>query len=102
MKNEDLKIVKTKGLLLKCFSTLRLEGLAKVALLQNNSDHAVRLYGAARHLFQGLANTMSPLERQWREDDLASIRAILGNEYYQSLWDEGFALTTEEAVKLSE
>ncbi len=79
-----------------------LEGLAKIALLQSKTDQAARLYGAARHLFQGLENTMSPIERQWREDDLATIRATLGDDYYQRLWDEGYALTTEEAVRISE
>jgi len=76
--------------------------IAGIELLQNKTDQAARLYGAARHLFQGLENTMSPLERQWREDDLATIRATLGDDYYQRLWDEGYALTTEEAVRISE
>jgi hypothetical protein len=45
---------------------------------------------------------MSLLERQWGEDDLAIIRTTLGDDLFQHLWDEGYALTTEKAVKISE
>jgi predicted ATPase/DNA-binding CsgD family transcriptional regulator len=79
-----------------------LEGLARIAFLQSKSDQAARLYGAASHLFQGLGNTVSPLERQWREDDLATIRVTLGDESFKRLWDEGHALTTEEAMVVGE
>jgi hypothetical protein len=42
---------------------------------------------------------LSSGERQWRDDDLMSIRKILGDELYRRLWDESYGLTAEEVVR---
>jgi non-specific serine/threonine protein kinase len=77
-----------------------LEALAKSALARQRPEMTARLYGAASHLFRMLVNTLSPLERDWREDDLKSARTALGEELYNHLWQEGYILTTEKAIEI--
>jgi tetratricopeptide (TPR) repeat protein len=77
-----------------------LEALAKSALAHQRPEMSARLYGAASHLFRLLVNTLSPLERDWREDDLKSAGTALGEELYNHLWQEGYTLTTEKAKEI--
>jgi hypothetical protein len=103
--NIEEKTLLATGLLLRSeiklslgYIAYSLEGLAKIALQKQLPDQAARLFGAASRLFQCLANTLSPMERKWREDDIACARRQLGTEAFQRMWEEGYALTTHEAV----
>jgi predicted ATPase/DNA-binding CsgD family transcriptional regulator len=76
-----------------------LEGLARLALLRRQPDWAARWFGAANRLFQRLPNTQSPFERDERDNDLASAKALLSADEFQRWWDQGYSLTTQEAVQ---
>lgn len=75
-----------------------LEGLARLACLQNKFEKAALFFGASERLFRLMVNTLSPIERSWRENDLTATRIALGEEKFQALWQEGYALTSEQAI----
>jgi hypothetical protein len=49
-------------------------------------------------LLEYTENTLSPIEREWRNQELAALRLALSEEAYTRLWAEGRALTLEQAV----
>ena len=75
-----------------------LDGLARLAGLENKFERAAQFFGALDRLFRLLANTLSPIERGWRENDLAWTRKSLGGGQFQRLWQKGYALTPEQVI----
>jgi hypothetical protein len=67
--------------------------------MQGSGQQAAIFFGAANRVFQHIANTFSPPERDWREADLAAARKMIGNETFQHYWEEGFALTEEQVME---
>ena len=80
------------------FIAYSLEGLARSACLQKKFERAALFFGASDRLFRLLINTLSPIERCWRENDLVLTKNSLCDEQFQELWQKGYALTPEQAI----
>jgi non-specific serine/threonine protein kinase len=79
-----------------------LEGLAAIADRRGQAVRSVRLWGAARYLYD---TTGIIPGKNWvwvprvREPTIASLRAQLGEGMFESAYAEGYAMTIDEAVK---
>ena len=63
-------------------------------------EHAARLFGT-RH-WRGFANTLSPIERAERGADFAAIKGALGEERFEELRAEGYAMTFQQTLELAQ
>jgi hypothetical protein len=79
----------------QCRLTDALEGLAGVATEAGSLQEAARLFGAGNALREstGYARCVSQ-----RDHDVASLRKALGNEVFESAFDQGQALSLDGAV----
>ena len=75
-----------------------LERLAGVAIMQGQAEKAVRLFGAAAMLRASIGSVIDPADQANYKRNLKSLRAKLGKERFAAAWDEGHALTLEQAV----
>jgi predicted ATPase/DNA-binding CsgD family transcriptional regulator len=75
-----------------------LEGLARCTCLQGRFERAAVLFGASERFFRLLANTLSPIERSWREKDLETTQKSLGDAEFEVQRQKGYALTPEQAM----
>ena len=75
-----------------------IERLAGVAMAQGHAERAVRLFGAAAALRASIGSVIDPADQPNYEKNRNSLRAKLGRERFKVLWEEGFALTLEQAV----
>lgn len=80
-----------------------LEGLAGVAAAQGRPDEAVRLMGASEALREAVGAELSPHagpgpHRPDHEHTVASTRAILGAAAFAARWEEGRAMSLEQAM----
>jgi hypothetical protein len=81
-------------------SARALEGLACLALAQEQPDRALKLAGAAEHLRQSINASLVPAEQLKLEDMLRPAWKKLG-EKGKALWAEGAAMSLEEAIRYS-
>jgi predicted ATPase/class 3 adenylate cyclase len=75
-----------------------LERLAEVAQAESQAEKAVRLFGAASALRASIGSVIDPVDQPEYERNLTSLRAELGEERFTAKWDEGRAMTLEQAV----
>jgi predicted ATPase/class 3 adenylate cyclase/Tfp pilus assembly protein PilF len=75
-----------------------LERLAGVAMAQGHAEKAVRLFGAAAALRASIGSVIDPADQAKYERNRNSLRAKLGRERFKAVWEDGFALTLEQAV----
>jgi len=75
-----------------------LERLAEIALAQGQAKKAVCLFGAAASLRESIGSVIDPVDRAEYENKLDSLRAELGEERFSTIWDEGHAMTLEQAI----
>ena len=75
-----------------------LERLAEVALAQGQTEKAVRLFGAAAALRASIGSVMDHVDQPEYESRRKSLQAELGEERFAATWDEGRALTLDQAV----
>jgi predicted ATPase/DNA-binding SARP family transcriptional activator len=78
---------------------LNLRGLASVAAEQGRSERAARLFGAESLIRESLGLVFPPGKRVAYERTVAATRAALGEECFATMWAEGKAMTTEQAVE---
>ena len=84
----------TKGEITEC-----LEELGEVAVAQGQPDRGGRLFGAAEALREEMGNPIRVHERSSDYDQrVAAARAELGEEAFAEEWEEGRAMTIEEAI----
>ena len=76
-----------------------LERLAELAQAQGNSEKAVRLLSAAAALRISIGSVIDPVDHAEYENKLATLRTALGLSRFGIVWDEGHALTLEQAIK---
>ncbi|MBI3943360.1 MAG: hypothetical protein HY326_10145, partial [Chloroflexi bacterium] len=74
-----------------------IRGLAALALAQGKEMRAARLMGAAEVIFPAAAMEFFSTTVTYRQD-LASLRAMLGETRFESSWAEGQAMSLEQAV----
>lgn len=75
-----------------------LEELAVAILALGEVPLAVRLWSATHALRESLGARLSPMERERFDQSVLKARAILGEEAFASAWNEGRALSWEQAV----
>ena len=77
------------------------EGLAEIAAItgaQGEPERAARLFGAAQALYEALGASMWHINRPLIERDLTAARAQLDEAAWQRAWQEGHAMTMEQAI----
>ena len=75
-----------------------LVGLGAVAAGLGEAHKGARLLGAAEALLQATSAVLEPDDRIPYEQGMASARAELGAEKFVRLWQEGRAMTREQAI----
>jgi hypothetical protein len=75
-----------------------LERLAAVVDARGQTEKAVRLLGAGSGLRASIRSVIDPSDTPAYESKIRSLRARLGKEQFAAMWDEGRALTLEQAV----
>ena len=75
-----------------------LERLAEVALAQGKPEKAVRLLSTAAALRISLGSVIDPVDQAEYQDRRTALRTELGEERFASAWNEGRALTLEQAI----
>jgi predicted ATPase/class 3 adenylate cyclase len=75
-----------------------LERLAEIASAQGNSERAVRLLSAAAALRVSIGSVIDPADQVEYQKQRAALRAELGEERFSTIWNEGRALTLEQAA----
>jgi predicted ATPase/class 3 adenylate cyclase len=78
-----------------------LEAFGDIAAKEGNAARAVRLYGAASVLREGLGLGLSPVEKVTYEKTLADLRAGLSPEAFDVEWKAGRGLHSDEALQLA-
>ncbi len=76
-----------------------LEGFASLALAGSKLERGARLYGAAEALRQAIGAPRPPRSRPDYERDIAAIHHGLGGEGFTRGWEEGRAMTFEQACE---
>ena len=76
-----------------------LEGMAMVAGVQEETERAARLAGAAEILHEATGARLTSDQRKVYEPYLASARSQLDEAAWKEAWAEGRAMTLEEAVE---
>ena len=79
-------------------ASLSLEILGKITFAQGQPDREVRLLSAALAVRERYGFAVPPAERDAKKAQIAGMRAGLGDAAFSAAWDEGRALTWEEAV----
>jgi tetratricopeptide (TPR) repeat protein len=74
-----------------------LEALACIASA-HDAERAARLLGAAQELRDQIGVTIPPAERGDHNAALAEVRSTLGIARFRNAWNEGQAMTLDEAV----
>jgi ATP/maltotriose-dependent transcriptional regulator MalT len=75
-----------------------LEALAGLAAVAESHAEAGRLFGAAEALRESIGSVRFPVDRETYENDIAVVREGLTDEEFQRAWEEGRAMSMEEAV----
>jgi predicted ATPase/DNA-binding CsgD family transcriptional regulator/Tfp pilus assembly protein PilF len=78
-----------------------LEGVAKVDLADGRPERAARLFGAAEALRERIGSPMIAADRSALDEDVANLRAALGNGPLATLWEAGRDLTMAAALNLA-
>jgi predicted ATPase/class 3 adenylate cyclase len=73
-------------------------GLARLAAATSQSGEAVRLFGAADAMREGLAMPLSPSELEEIEAITTGLRAALGDKGFSAAWADGRSLSQEAAL----
>jgi tetratricopeptide (TPR) repeat protein len=83
--------------------TIEILGLALTAAGLRRDEEAVRLEGAVDAKYEELGTSLAllPFFRAWRERDLGAARARLGEARASAVFDEGRAMTWDQAVELA-
>ncbi|MBI1744913.1 tetratricopeptide repeat protein [Candidatus Acetothermia bacterium] len=75
-----------------------LRGLLTLETAQEKFEQAVRLAGASESFRESVGFVFPPNEQAEFEENIADIRAVLGEEAFSRLWAEGRAMTIEQVV----
>ena len=75
------------------------DGVAMLALKKGMMLEAARLYGG--RWCRGYDHFLSPIEKEQRESNWAAIRAALGKEQFEQVYEGGRMMTYKEAVELA-
>ena len=82
----------------KLFTPFHLEGLAAVVAAQGELPWAVRLWGAAEVLRDGMGAPIPPAYRADYERSVAATRTQLGEQAFATAWVEGGTMTLDQVL----
>ncbi|HEX6477945.1 MAG TPA: LuxR C-terminal-related transcriptional regulator [Ktedonobacteraceae bacterium] len=85
----------------KWMTPFNLEGLAGVVATQGALRWAAQLWGAAEALREAIDVPRLPVDRRGYEQAVATVRAQLGEEAFAMAWQEGRAMSPEQALAAS-
>jgi DNA-binding CsgD family transcriptional regulator len=83
----------------KIYTTQSLDSLAVVVSMQGDHRRAARLFGAAKALREAVGASVLPFYRADYDLGVVTARAGLGEEVFEEAWEEGRAMTPEEAIE---
>jgi DNA-binding CsgD family transcriptional regulator/tetratricopeptide (TPR) repeat protein len=75
-------------------------GLARVASHTGQPGYAVRLFGTAYTMLDSTEGQLDPADTTAAEGDLATLHARLSEKPFTIAWEEGQAMTLDQALKL--
>ena len=75
-----------------------LEGLAGSWAMQENTEHAVQLFGVTAAWREKMHLPLLPLDRADVERDLAILREALSEDDFNSAWHAGYVMSLEQAI----
>jgi predicted ATPase/class 3 adenylate cyclase len=78
-----------------------LEGLANALVSSSQLKDAIRLMGAAKALRERINLAMMQVERSEYDQLVSILREQMDESAFQKVWNEGRALTTEQAIELA-
>ena len=67
-------------------------------MAQGQAEKAVRMFGAAALLRSSIGSVIDPVDQARYKKNLDSLRTKLGRQRFKEAWDEGHAMTIEQAV----
>jgi predicted ATPase/class 3 adenylate cyclase len=73
--------------------------LGRVGRLQGDPGRAVRLLGAADAILHALGERLNPAPQREMDAEVALLREALGDAAFEAAWNEGRALTVDQAVR---
>jgi tetratricopeptide (TPR) repeat protein len=79
-------------------AAIRLEGMARVAVMQGQPERAARLLGASAALREEMGTPLTPVSRTDHDHAVNAVRAALGEDAFAAAWEVGHAMSLEEAV----
>jgi len=79
-------------------AVMALESFARLAIVESDVGRAARLLGAAAAQRRQLGLPMTPLNEDWYEESIATIRAALGEQDYAAAWSIGAAMALEQLI----
>ena len=79
--------------------TSSLIGMAELVLREGNPQFAAQLLGAVDAALKALNAALEMDMKSFHEQTLAAIKTQLGEEAFQSAWEEGSRWSLEETVK---
>jgi predicted ATPase/DNA-binding CsgD family transcriptional regulator len=82
----------------RLYTTMGLEELGKVVAIQGESEWAAQLFGAAEALREKLGAPKPPIERSEHEEQIAAVRATLGEASFQDTWARGRGMEPAQAL----
>ena len=77
----------------------QLECFAFIAKAQEQGERAVKLMSAAEALREASSSPMTPQERVEYDNEVASLRTGMDEKSFVLLWEEGRAMTMEQAIE---
>ncbi|MDQ4129273.1 MAG: hypothetical protein M3151_15225, partial [Actinomycetota bacterium] len=80
-------------------AALCLEGFAGLAGARAQGARSAQLYGATEALREAVGVPLSPVDRPDHDHTVAAARAQLDEAVWRTAWDEGKAMSLEEAVE---
>ena len=81
-----------------CAIAYPLNAFAILAVVQNQMERASKLLSAAEALYPPLRFEMSARERAEHDQAIAAARAALREETFAAAWEEGKAMTLDQAI----
>jgi hypothetical protein len=75
-----------------------LDGLAQIAAAEGRPERAARLFGAADAITNSTGEAVPLANRAEYAQIAEGVRDSLGKEAFEAAWDEGQAMSLEEAV----
>ena len=82
----------------KFFATAALDSMAILYKAQGQAERAVRCFAAAQALNDAISYSRPPLEQEKLDRALESLRSTLGEEAFAFAWEQGRAMTFDQAI----